>query len=62
MAVIYCKRCTRGVHYTDVCQGGANGYPFRTKKEVRIETAKVWALALVLLALVFLSIAQIVGA
>lgn len=39
MAVIYCNRCKLGVHYIDVCKGGANGYPKKSAKQIRREYA-----------------------
>lgn len=46
MGVIYCNRCTLGMHYTDVCPGGANGYPAKTKQQIRREYLQLWAITL----------------
>lgn len=41
MGVIYCDECNIGVHYTDVCPGGANGHPRKSKQQIRKEQNKI---------------------
>jgi hypothetical protein len=62
MGVIYCDRCTIGVHYTDVCPGGANGYPRKTKKQIRNEYLQMFGLVIAFMTFFLWVTGLIVGA
>ena len=62
MGVIICSRCTIGIHYWDVCPGGANGYPRKTKKQIRKEYLQMFGIVTVLMTGAFVIIGWIVGA
>lgn len=53
MAVIYCNQCTLGVHYIDLCRGGANGYPEKSKKQMRKEYTIYLSITFVALAVMY---------
>lgn len=57
MGVIYCDQCSIGIHYWDLCPGGANGYPRKTKKQMRKEYRDLYVtVAVIMTGIIWLAV------